>query len=215
MYYKGKDNITRDYNDKNTAMVFGTQLEDSLIDPYSMISGVKQMYDYYWTYPSVDRSMRSTFVVCDAVTRFVAKLHFTSAGYNSHVEKGNLKTTPLAIWQASTKKNSTITHGSLSDASALIDIAAGKTVLLVIDEKNSKNNHVGPVTRIDNTTANQKVATVIHAANSTDNMKIDYINLSTGVKYLSPVLPTKKNVSGIVTRSTYKWNSYANLSYVQ
>ena len=70
---------------------------------------------------------------------------------------------------------------------------------------------MGPITRRDTTRRNEVVVSVTNAANKKDNMKIDYINLTTQKQYFQPQYNSE---TAQVERKKTTYNKFSQLTYV-
>ena len=84
----------------------------------------------------------------------------------------------------------------------------GTVLLRIVD---SGFNHVGPITRRDTTRKNEVVVSVTNAANKKDNMKIDYVNLTTQKQYFQPQY---NSTTKQAERQKTTYNKFSQLTYV-
>ena len=180
-----------------------------LIAPYVMLASAKFMYDMGWRYDPKN-AMKPGSVVCDSFLRVIAKLHFTGVGYNYHENKGNLKTTPQYVYDASKKGvRGAIFNGDKLSSYAEAYMTMGSAALRIY--KDTSENHIGIVGEIYESRSDEKIGVVYHAANKKDNMKIDYINLSTKKQYFNPQYDSKNKQA---SRKNTTWNKFVRLTYV-
>lgn len=197
---------------KETAFSPGINPNYELLTPYDLIAGPKDMYDHDWIYPS-SRKMEPGEIVCDGVIRVLAKLGLTSKQYKDQEKHGNLKTKPILIWTAQGEYTKKMEKGDLFDKNGLTEQAKkyateGTVLLRIVD---SGFNHVGPITRRDTTRKNEVVVSVTNAANKKDNMKIDYVNLTTQKQYFQPQY---NSTTKQAERQKTTYNKFSQLTYV-
>ena len=211
------ERFTRKGKQKNwnkNSFTSGKAKDNELLTPYDISAGAKSIYDNNWKYPK-DRIMKPGYVACDSVTRVLAKLHFTKNGYKVHEKHGNLKTKPELVMTANGKLTKTIERGDIFDENGLTEQAkqymVEGTVAIRLDVPNVEN-HMGPVTRRDTTKNDEIVITITHSANKKENMKIDYVNLTTQKQYFKPEYEKKNK---IVQRQNTTWNKFSELTYVK
>ena len=193
----------------------GDANESELIRPYTMVASAKQMYDEEWEY-NIHDEMKPGSVVCDSFLRVVAKLHFSSEGYNYHVKYGNLRTTPNYVYNSKGWLTKSIQKGSIFNKDGTLTENAQSymiegTAAIRLQYPN-KPNHIGISGYRLTSKTGELILPVYHAANREEGIKIDYINLTTGRQYFSPKYNKRTDT---VERKKTTWNKFTQLTYVE